>query len=58
MPDISVTIPVYNRVHLVGGTIESVLNQTFHDIDLIVVDDASNDNSVEVVKAYAQRDAG
>ena len=58
MPHITVTIPIYNRAHLVGRTIGSVLNQTFRDIDVIVVDDASNDNSVEVVKAYAQRDAG
>lgn len=56
MPHISVTIPVYNRAHLVGRTIESILNQQFQDFDVIVVDDASEDNTVDVVKRYCERD--
>lgn len=56
MPHISVMIPVYNRAHLVGRTIESVLQQSFHDLDIVVVDDASTDDTVEVVSAYADRD--
>jgi glycosyltransferase involved in cell wall biosynthesis len=57
MPHISVTIPVYNRAHLVGRTIESILNQQFQDFDVVIVDDASKDDSVEVVKRYCARDA-
>lgn len=57
MPHISVTIPVFNRAHLVGRTIESILNQSFTDFDLLVVDDASEDNTVEVVNGFAQQDS-
>jgi glycosyltransferase involved in cell wall biosynthesis len=56
MPHISVTVPVYNRAHLVGRTIESILQQQFQDFDVIVVDDASKDNTVEVVEQYCKRD--
>lgn len=52
MTHISVAIPVYNRAHLVGRTIESVLAQTFHDWDLLIVDDGSTDDSVAVVNTY------
>ena len=47
MPHITVTIPVYNRAHLVGRTIESVLAQTFQDWDLLIVDDGSTDGTVK-----------
>jgi glycosyltransferase involved in cell wall biosynthesis len=53
---ITVTIPVFNRAHLVGATIESVINQDYQDFDLLVIDDASTDNTVEVVRSYCQRD--
>lgn len=57
MPHISVMIPVYNRVHLIDRTIESVLNQQFQDWDMVVVDDASQDNTIEVVSDYSHRDS-
>lgn len=50
-PTVSVIIPTYNRVHLVGRAIKSVLNQTYQDFEIIVVDDASTDNTEGVVKA-------
>ena len=55
MPAVTVIIPTYNRAHLVGRAIESVLSQTFHDWELIVVDDASTDNTKEAV--YGFRDS-
>lgn len=46
---ISVVIPTYNRAKLIARSIESVLNQTYKDIEIIVVDDGSEDNTEEVV---------
>jgi len=56
MPHISVTIPVFNRAHLVGKTIECILGQSFTDLDLLIVDDASQDDTVEVARRYAGHD--
>jgi glycosyltransferase involved in cell wall biosynthesis len=49
---ISVIIPTYNRAHTVKEAIESVLNQTFQDFELIIVDNYSNDDTESVVGAY------
>jgi len=53
MPRVSVIIPTYNRAHIVGEAIESVLAQTYQDFEIIVVDDASTDNTREVLAGYA-----
>lgn len=54
MPDpfFSVIVPTYNHTHFIGETIESVLNQTFKDFELIIVDDGSTDNTKEVINKY------
>jgi glycosyltransferase involved in cell wall biosynthesis len=52
-PTISVVIPVYNGAKTIRETIESVLAQTFSDIEVIVVDDGSTDRTVEVVNSIA-----
>jgi glycosyltransferase involved in cell wall biosynthesis len=56
-PTISVLIPTYNYARYLPEAIESVLEQDFKDFELIIVDDCSKDNTVEVVKAYAARDS-
>jgi glycosyltransferase involved in cell wall biosynthesis len=57
MPHISVMIPVFNREHLLGHTVESVLRQTFGDFDVVIVDDASTDDSVGVAKRCCAADS-
>jgi glycosyltransferase involved in cell wall biosynthesis len=52
MPRFSVIIPVHNRSALVRQTIDSVLTQTFTDHEIIVVNDASTDDTVAVLQAY------
>jgi len=49
---VSVVIPTYNRAKLLARSIDSVLSQTYQDVELIVVDDGSTDNTAEVVRGY------
>ncbi len=53
---VSVVLTTYNRANLVGKTIESILNQTFRDFELIVCDDCSSDSTEQVCAEYARRD--
>ena len=53
---ISIIVPVYNRENKVGSCIASILNQTYTDLELILVDDGSTDNSVAVCEEYAKQD--
>jgi glycosyltransferase involved in cell wall biosynthesis len=55
MPKISVIIPTYNRAELLQSAITSVLKQTFQDFEIIVVDDASKDNTHAIVKSFDDR---
>lgn len=52
MPTVSVIIPTYNRADAIGRTIDSVLAQSIDDIEVLIVDDASADGTVDVVESY------
>ena len=54
MPKVTVIIPSYNCKAYIAETIDSILNQTFRDIELIVVDDGSTDRTQEIVESYGE----
>lgn len=56
-PAITVLLSVYNAEKYVGIAIDSILNQTFTDFELIAVDDRSTDKSWEIVQQYAKQDS-
>lgn len=55
-PKISVIIPVYNVGQYLPKCMDSVINQTLRDIEIICVDDGSTDNSAEILSRYADKD--
>ncbi|MBD3879151.1 MAG: glycosyltransferase [Quinella sp. 1Q5] len=54
-PDVTVIISMYNSEKYIGELLDSILAQTFQNFEVIVVDDCSIDNSVEVVKSYVPK---
>ncbi|GHT39998.1 hypothetical protein AGMMS49921_00540 [Endomicrobiia bacterium] len=57
MPTISDIIPIYNVESYIQQCLESVLAQTFQDIEILCVNDCGTDNSMQIVKKYAQKDS-
>ena len=55
-PTISVAMPVYNGGRYLAEAIDSILAQTFSDFELIIIDDGSTDDSLQVLREYEQRD--
>ena len=54
--EVSIIIPAYNIAPYVGNCLESVLAQSLKNIEIIVVDDGSRDNTAEIIKSYADKD--
>ncbi|WP_059102768.1 glycosyltransferase family 2 protein [Shouchella shacheensis] len=56
-PKVSVIMPAYKAATGIGTAIESILSQTWKNIELLIVDDGSPDNTVDVAKSYAEKDS-
>ncbi len=48
---VSVVVPSFNHGKYIDKTIKSVMNQTYENIELIVIDDKSSDNSIDIIKS-------
>ena len=55
VPRVSILIPCYNGESFVREAIDSALNQTWANVEVVVVDDGSTDNSVDILKSYGDR---
>lgn len=56
-PKISIVVPVYNKAKYISRTLDSLCTQTLFEIEIICVDDASSDNSLEIIHQYADTDS-
>lgn len=54
---VSIIIPTYNRAHLIGETLDSILAQTYLNWECIVVDDGSTDNTCQILQNYCENDS-
>jgi glycosyltransferase involved in cell wall biosynthesis len=56
MPEVSIIIPIYNQENFISQCIESVRTQTFSDIEILCIDDGSEDATPVILEAFAQQD--
>jgi glycosyltransferase involved in cell wall biosynthesis len=56
-PELSVIMSVYNNERYISRAIDSILAQSFEDFEVIIVDDASTDNTLDILTSYAQKDS-
>ena len=54
-PFFSIIIPTYNRAKTILSTIQSVLNQSFHNWELLIIDDGSTDNTKSLIKSFIDK---
>ena len=57
MPPVSIIVPIYNSEDTIGDCIRSIVDQSFADIEIILVNDGSTDGSQQICDEYAQKDA-
>ncbi len=56
MPKVSIIVPIYNMENYLNRCLDSIINQTYKDIEIILVNDGSKDNSLKICKEYAKND--
>lgn len=56
-PLISIIVPVYNGENFIGNCIDSILEQTIPELQIIVVDDGSTDSTLKILKGFAEKDS-
>ena len=54
--EVSIIVPVFNKADYLGACLDSILGQTFRRLEVICVDDASEDQCKEILQDYANRD--
>lgn len=57
IPTVSIVLPCYNGAGFLAQSIDSVVEQTYTDWELILVNDCSKDNSLEIMQRYADEDS-
>lgn len=55
-PFFSIIVPIYNVEPYIARCMNSIINQTFKDLEIVIIDDCGSDKSMEIVKKYANRD--
>lgn len=54
---LSIIVPCYNSERFIAKTMDSLLKQSYQDFKVIAIDDGSSDNTLDILKEYAQKDA-
>lgn len=57
MEKISVIIPVYNTEKYLDNCLNSIINNTYNNLEIICINDGSTDNSIEILKKYSVKDS-
>ena len=55
-PKVSIILPTYNRAHIIEKAIQSVLNQTYQDFEIIIIDDGSKDDTKKIIRGFQEKD--
>ena len=56
MEKISVLVPIYNAEKYIEKCLDSIVNQTYANIEIVLIEDGSTDNSLEIIKEYSKQD--